>query len=140
MATNTFKGYSTQEPEPKGPAWEKKENPQAYDQFAQAYVHAKPGRHILGVVGGNEASLIKGNQVDLESDLRGLNLPNTFCPERKYLPPSQKDSKIERNNVKIKTTIDVRMQHLPSYQMWAYPAVVGPEPLKVDECGRPERF
>jgi hypothetical protein len=136
----SYAGNPLDGPFAQGPAWEKKENPQAYDQFAQAYVHAKPGRHIVGIVGGNEASLIKGNQVDLESDLRGLNLPNTFCPERKYLPPKQTDNMIKRDNLKIKLEIDVRPQHLPAYQMWAYPAVVGPEPLKVDECGRPERF
>lgn len=136
----SYAGNPLEGPFAQGPAWEKKENPQAYDQFAQAYVHATPGRHIVGVVGGNEASLIKGNQVDLESDLRGLNLPNTFCPERKYLPAQQTDTTIKRDNVKIKLEIDVRPQHLPAYQMWAYPAVVGPEQLKVDLCGRPERF
>lgn len=136
----SYAGNPLDGPFPQGPAWERKENPQAYDQFATAYVHDKPGRHILGVVGGNEASLIKGNLVDLESDLRGLNLPNTFCPERKYLPPSQVDGKIQRDNVKIKLSIDTTPKHLPAYQMWAYPAVVGPEPLKVDACGRPERF
>lgn len=136
----SYAGNPLEGPFAQAPSWEKKENPQAYDQFAQAFVHAKPGRHILGVVGGNEVSLIQGNQVDLESDLRGLNLPNTFCPERKYLPPKQTDTTIQRENVKIKLSIDVKPQHLPFYQMWAYPAVVGPEPLKVDVCGRPERF
>ena len=135
-----IRGYSVSEPEPKGPAWEVKENPQRYDQTAFAYVHKTPGRHMLGVVGGNEASLIKGNQVDLESDLRGLNIPNTFCPQRAYQPAPNKPEQIVRKNVKANLTINTQMQHLPTYQMWAYPVVLGPEPLRVDDCGRPERY
>ena len=60
--------------------WEKKEDPQHYDQLTSQLVHPDPKRHILGLVGGNEASLIKGNLVDLESDLRRINIPNTFAP------------------------------------------------------------
>jgi hypothetical protein len=135
-----IRGYSVNEPEPKGPVWEVTENPQRYDQTAFAYVHKAPGRHMLGVVGGNEASLIKGNQVDLESDLRGLNIPNTFCPQRAYQPAPNKPEEIVRKNVKANLTINTQMQHLPTYQLWAYPAVLAPEPLRVDACSGPERF
>ena len=34
--------------------FEKKENPQGYDQSPFVYVSAEPKRHILGVYGGNE--------------------------------------------------------------------------------------
>lgn len=140
MATSV-KGYSVSESEPKGPSWERKENPQAYDQSPFFYVHVKPSRNILGVVGGNNVSLVKGNQVDVESDLRGLNIPNTFCPERAYQAPKEADpKKIVRDNVKTKQAIDIQLQHLPAQQMWAYPATIGPEPLRVDHCGTPERF
>ena len=64
--------------------WEKRENPQHYDELKSQEVHPSPHRHVLGLVGGNEVSVIKGNQVDLESDLRGINIPNTFCPSRQY--------------------------------------------------------
>ena len=60
--------------------WEKDENPQHYDDLTSQYVNPRPQRHILGIVGGNEVSLIKGNMVDLESDLRGITIPNTFAP------------------------------------------------------------
>ena len=40
----------------------------------------------LGVVGGNNVSLTKSNMVDKESDLFGINRPNSKCPERKFLP------------------------------------------------------
>lgn len=141
MATNSIKGYSVGEAEPQGPKWEGKENPQAYDQNPFFYVHAKPARTMLGIVGGNDVSLIKGNQVDVESDLRRLNIPNTFCPERAYQAPREVDpKKIIRENVKTNQIIDITLQHLPAQQMWAYPVTIGPEPLKVDHCGTPERF
>jgi hypothetical protein len=141
MAATNMKGFSVGEPETKGPAWETKENPQAYDQNPFFYVHYKPARTMLGTVGGNDVSLVKGNQVDVESDLRRLNIPNTFCPERAYQAPKEADpKKIIRDNVKTKQTIDITLQHLQAQQMWAYPATIGPEPLKVDHCGTPERF
>ena len=39
-------------------------------------------RMELGVVGGTAVSHIKGNLVDLESDLRGQNHPTTHCPSK----------------------------------------------------------
>lgn len=139
MAT-TIRGSSITEPEPQGPKWETTENPQRYLQTLFAYTHKMPARHILGVVGGNEASIIAGNQVDLESDLRRLNIPNTFCPERAYLPPNDAQTKIERKNVKTTQTIDIKKNHLPTYQMWGYPVTLGPLPLITESCGQPERF
>jgi hypothetical protein len=120
--------------------WEKKENPQHYDFLTSQLVNPVPKRHILGIVGGNEVSLIKGNMVDLESDLRGINIPNTFCPWRQYQPPPKNQKEIIRDNTKGNITIDVQKQHLPTYQMWAYPAVVAPQPIINEVCVRPEKY
>jgi hypothetical protein len=120
--------------------WEKKENPQHYDYLATTYINPQPKRHILGLVGGNEVSLIKGNMVDLESDLRGINIPNTFCPWRQYQPPPLDQKEIVRDNTKEQLKIDVRPEHLPAYQMWAYPVVYAPEPMKRDACFQPEKY
>ena len=133
-------GYPLNGPFEQPPSWEKKENPQAYDQSPFYYVSSKPGRNMLGVVGGNEASLIVGNQVDLESDLRGINIPNTFCPSRQYQPPKEGQTKIQRDNTKTKQSVETTLKHIPAIQMWAYPVTFGPEPLKTDECGTPERY
>ena len=38
--------------------WEKKEDPQHYDYLTSQYVNPTQQRHILGVVGGYEVSLI----------------------------------------------------------------------------------
>jgi hypothetical protein len=120
--------------------WEKKENPQNYDYLTSQFVNPTPQRHILGIVGGNDVSLIKGNMVDLESDLRGINIPNTFCPWRQYQAPPKHQKEIVRDNTKTQLKIDVQKQHLPAYQMWAYPAVVAPEPIKNEVCVKPEKY
>lgn len=120
--------------------WENKENPQKYNYQVTQFLSPNPQRHILGIVGGNDVSLIKGNMVDLESDLRGINIPNTFCPWRQYQPPEQDQTKIIRDNVKIDLKIDVRSQHLPTYQMWAYPGMPAPMQMNNNVCNNPEKY
>lgn len=117
---------------------EKAENPQAYDEFPAAVRHVKEARHMLGVVGGNEVSRIAGIQADLESDLLGITRPNTWSTERKHLPPN--GTTIVRDNPKNVIKIDATPVHLPSYQMMAYPSVIGPEPLMKETCNRPEKY
>jgi hypothetical protein len=98
----------------------------------------KEVRHILGLVGGNEVSRIAGNQADLESDLLGITRPNTWSTARKHLPPN--GYVISRDNPKISLKVDTQPVHLPAYQQWAYPSVVGPEPLHKETCHRPEKY
>lgn len=43
-------------------------------------------RPHLGLLAGNNVSVTRNNQVDLESDLFGITRQNSLCPERKYLP------------------------------------------------------
>jgi len=125
---------------PEGPAWEKKENPQRYMYMVTEYISVEPRRHILGVVGGNEVSVASGNLVDLESDLRGINIPNTFCPWREYQPPAANAKEIVRDNTKIKLAINTTPQHLPAFQMWAYPGMPTPNPMKNEVCKNPEKY
>jgi hypothetical protein len=120
--------------------WEKKEDPQHYDYLTSQFVNPNPQRHILGLVGGNEVSLIKGNMVDLESDLKGINIPNTFAPWRQYQPPEKNQKEIVRNNTKINLAINVEKDYLPVYQMIAYPAVVAPTPMVNQVCIKPEKY
>ena len=120
--------------------WESKENPQKYNYLVTEYISPAPKRHILGLVGGNEVSVAEGNVVDLESDLRGINLPNTFAPWRKYQPPPPNQREIKRDNVKIKLDIDVSPMHLLAYQMWAYPGMPTPAPIKNEVCKNPEKY
>ena len=120
--------------------WEKKENPQAYTETPFVYVSPEPKRHVLGIVGGNDVSLIRGNRVDLESDLLGITRPNTWCPAREHLPSSDMDHTILRTNPKIVLKVDTRPANLPDYQMWAYPATFAPLPLNKDTCQQPQKY
>lgn len=120
--------------------WEKKEDPQHYDYLPSQFVSPNPHRHELGLVGGNEVSMIKGSQVDLESDLRGITIPNTFCPSRQYQPSLRSQKEIVRDNTKGSIRIDVQPNHLPAYQMMAYPSVIAPLPLVNEVCQKPEKY
>ena len=118
------------------------ENPQSYDQAAYAYQHVRAARHILGLVGGNEVSGIQGNRVDLESDLQGITRPTTRGNDREHQPLYLKQTMIERKNAKYTTPLKINVEpvHQPTYQMWAYPATLAPEPFRKEACQNPEKF
>lgn len=122
--------------------FEKQESPQFYDQFVHAFVHKTPQAHTLGLVGGNDVSIIKGNQVDLESDLRGITRQNTrsLDPSRIHTPLKEADVQIKRATPKETVAIDTRKAHLPTYQMWAYPGTYAPAPIQKTTCGSPEKY
>jgi len=120
--------------------FENSENPQTYAENVWTKVHKEPARHMLGLVGGNEVSLPEGNMVDVESDLRGLNFPLTYSPGRQYQPQPLKQSIINRKSTKGSVKIDVTPRHLPAIQMWSYAATFAPVPMKVTQCGRPEKY
>ena len=83
----------------------------------------------LGVVGGTAVSHVRGNLVDLETDLRGQTRRTTKCPTKLYQNPCPQG---DINNCKPGTihipgdpsqterTIDTTMLHLPSCQMMRY--------------------
>jgi hypothetical protein len=122
-------------------SWEKKENPQTYMLLPSYGENPKPSQHILGVVGGNEVPYKNRQlQVEVESDLRGITRPNTFCPDRQHkpLPPNVKEISrvVPKQNVKV----NVVTQPLKQSQMWAYPATVAPESFTIETCARPEKY
>jgi len=120
--------------------WEKEEVPQHYDSLRSQYANPTPKRHILGIVGGNEVSPIKGNLVDMESDLRGITIPISFAPWRQYQAPQKAQKEIVRKNMKGTVAINVQKEHLPAYQMIAYPSVVAPSPIINEVCMKPEKY
>ena len=93
----------------------------------------------FGVVGGTNVSHIKGNLVDLETDLRGQTRRTTKCPTKLYQSPCPNG---DMNNGKpgpihipgdasqTERTIDTQMLHLPSCQMIRYKPT--PLPGKLD--------
>jgi len=85
--------------------------------------------HQLGLVGGTSVSHIKGNLVDLDSELRGQTRILTRCPTSKYTPS---ENGIITND---KTDpIDPTMKHLPSCQSIMYRETPLPPPLKINNC------
>jgi len=114
------------------------ENPQSFQRLETEVEHPRPSRHILGIVGGNEVALARGNTSDLESDLKGITRPNSYSTARHHLPPSSQI--IKRNNPKQDVRIDSTPIPMKTSQMWAYPSVVAPEPLYKETCGGPEKY
>jgi hypothetical protein len=95
---------------------------------------------MLGIIGGNAVSLPQGNMVDVESELLGLYFPLTKSPARQYQPPPVKQSMIYRKSTKGSVSINVAARHLPEIQMWPYAATFAPIPMKVNQCGSPEKY
>ena len=90
--------------------------PLAYMLYPGRYENCSKCRHEFGLLGGRAASHIKGNLVDLESELRGQNHVIYRCPEKKhqmenngiskpYVKVEQKFCKGAKDKSKIKNEI-----------------------------------
>ena len=104
-------------------------------------------RMELGLVGGTAVSHIKGNLVDLETDLRGITRKASLCPSKKYQPPcptgdltncQPRKINIQGNGCSQPRTLDTSMVHLPSCQMIRYKPVPLPPPMQLDNCPGPQ--
>jgi len=139
----------------------------SYTLLPQKYYNSAPHRNALGLVGGAEVSMITGNLVDLESDLRGTTRDASRAPSKKYQPAcvlgdnygngSQNELAAfgkykegecgwpnrlvftERGTNRVQI-INTQPRHLPTQQMFSYPGVPAPEPLRQDVYGAPWRF
>ena len=96
-------------------------------------------RMELGLLGGTAVSHVKGNLVDLETDLRGQTRRTSKCPSKLYQNPCPTGDVNSCNpgNIHIpgdasqtERTIDTTMLHLPSCQMIRYKPV--PLPAELD--------
>lgn len=57
-----------------------------YALIPQKFYHTDAGRNALGLIGGNAVTVISGNLVDLESDLKNITRDLSLCPSRQYQP------------------------------------------------------
>ena len=98
-------------------------------------------RMELGLVGGSAVSHVKGNLVDLETDLRGQTRRTTKCPTRLYQNPCPTGdmNNCKPGNIHIRGDpsqterhIDTQMLHLPSCQMIRYKPIPLPPALDFD--------
>lgn len=140
LAFNASPADFKNDPSPFTAPWINKENPFGYREFQSQWVSPAPKRHILGLVGGNEVSVIQGNQQDIESDLRGTTRPLTKCPDLEHAPIPENATALPIHNRKTNMTIDIKKSHLPSYQMWAYSAAMKPVPMVKEVCGVPHKY
>lgn len=82
--------------------------------------HDHECRMKLGIVGGSGVSLVAGNLVDLENDLRCANRPNTHCPWYKYLPTAGYVQGKDYIMGKTFPVVDTHLIHLPTCQLIDY--------------------
>ncbi len=101
------------------------------------YENCDKCRHEFGLLGGQEVSNIKGNLIDLESNLRGQTRYASNCPSKQYAPTEGNTIVIEGNACNKKRVIDITKVHLPSCQTIERPAVVLPPPINYNSCPAP---
>lgn len=95
------------------------------------YYHPKPVRYSFGIVSGNDVSIVP-NQVDLESDLFGIDRKLSRCDTLKYINPCptgdmntcQPRQIVMRGNPSNHgRVLDVTPMHLPEAQMFRYTSI-----------------
>jgi len=106
-------------------------NPLAYQLNTIKYENCNKCRHELGLVGAQSASLITGNLVDLENDLRGQTRRLSQCPSKQYHP--SKNITIQDKCGK-KRILNTEKIHLTSCQMIKYKPVPYPKPIIMKTC------
>lgn len=138
-----------------------------YTMIPQKFYHPNAGRNAIGLVGGNDVSIITGNMVDLESDLRNITRDLTRLPSRQYQPacalgggssgpvdmaglapiasnggcPAWPDRLVFRERATGKVvSVSTTPRHLPTVQMMSYPGVPAPVPFTQMAYGAPWRF
>ena len=107
--------------------------PYYYAMYPGKYSNTAKCRIELGVVGGNNVSVFKGNMVDLESDLRGQTRAATLCPSGKYAPGCA-EPRMDGDGTPCGPVPSGRLDHLPECQMNCYPAVQMPNEQPQPSC------
>jgi len=100
-------------------------------------------RMAHGIVGGNDVSIIKGNMVDLESDLKGVTRLSSKCPTLQYMNPCPQGSMnacqprqvvIRGNPSNVGRVVDTQPLHLKECQMFRYTPVPVPASIRMPKC------
>lgn len=93
------------------------------------YEHKDKCRHQLGLFAGTNVSHIKGNLVDLDSELRGQTRFISKCGGNMYVPTG--DGIIKNDKT---PPINTSMLHLPSCQSIMYRSVPLPPKMNFNHC------
>lgn len=95
------------------------------------YDHPKKVRYSFGIVSGNDVSVVP-NQIDLESDLFGIDRKLSRCDALKYINPCPtgdmntcrpRQIVMRGNPSNHGRVIDVTPMHLPEAQMFRYTSI-----------------
>jgi len=100
------------------------------------YENCNKCRVDKGVVGGTNVSHIRGSLVDLENDLRGQTRSLSQCSSKKFAPSNNNNIVYKGPSSNSVTEVDTALQHLPTCQMFEFPAQVPNPKLKLDPCPR----
>ena len=116
----------------------------AYVSDIVRYQHPAPRRFEFGLIGGNDVSIIKGNLVDLESDLKGQTRLASKCPILDYQNPcpngemntcAPRQIIVRGNPSNMGRVINTTPMHLAPAQMFKYtPIQVDPYMLQRPRC------
>lgn len=93
------------------------------------FEHKDKCRHQLGLIGGTAVSHIKGNMVDLDSELRGQTRYISKCGNNLYVPTN--DGIIKNDKT---PPIDTTSLHLPYCQSIMYHSVPLPPKMNYNHC------
>jgi len=94
-------------------------------------------RPEIGIVGGTAVSHVKGNLVDLENNLFGIDRPNTHCPSHKWIPKWDGELRGDPGYKDVcMPTIDTSKVHLRSCQFFDTPSVPQLPAMDLFKCPR----
>lgn len=93
------------------------------------YEHKDKCRHQIGFIGGTNVSHVKGNLVDLDSELRGQTRIISKCQTNLYVPTE--DGIIKNDKTQ---PIDTAKLHLPACQSIMYRSVPAPPKMNYNHC------
>ena len=84
------------------------------------YINNNKCRMVKGIVAGNDVSMVKGDFILLENELRGTTTKATKCPQYGYRPDSNNLIEIPQTITQSADNLDINLLHLPECQMINY--------------------
>lgn len=124
-------------------------SPLSYVLNPQKYESCSKCRHELGLVSGPTVSIIRGNLVDLENDLRGQTRTASLCPDHHYHPTCNginlgdqcqpKSITVGSNGCGQPRQVNTELLHLRPCQMIRYAPIPLPPKMELDSCPPPSQ-
>lgn len=106
--------------------------PLGYMLYPMKFEHCNKCRPTFGLVGGNNVSIIHGNMVDLENDLRGQTRTLSNSREKKYKPADTNMITVKGPTSLKERQVDLSLLPLPSCDFFEYHKNALPKPVIVE--------